>query len=56
MAYFTSHFAVLIEGTFLMRTTTTKIEVLLLPFQFLHYVQNVCNHCKALLYFALEEK
>ena len=28
-----------------MRTTTTKIEVLLLPFQFLHFVQNVCNHC-----------
>ena len=27
------------------RTTTTKIEVLLLPFQFLHFVQNFCTLC-----------
>ena len=39
-----------------MRATTTKIEVLLLPFQFLNLVQNFCTHCEALLYFVLEEK
>ena len=38
------------------RTTTTKIEVLLLPFQFLHFLQNFCTHCKALLYSVSEEK
>ena len=39
-----------------MRATTTKIEFLSLPFQFLYFVQNFCTHCEALLYFALEEK
>ena len=38
------------------RMTTTKIEVLLLPFQFLHFVKNFCTHCKALLYSVSEEK
>ena len=27
------------------RTTTTKIKVLLLPYQFLHFVQNFCTLC-----------
>ena len=38
------------------RTTTTKIEVLLLPFQFLHFLKNLCTRCEAVLYFVLEEE
>ena len=51
MAYFTSYFAILIEGWF-------KCErlFLLLPFQSLHFVQHFCINCEALLYFVLEEK
>ena len=44
------------RGITLTRMTTTKIEVLLLRFQLVHLVQNVCTHCEALLYFVLEEK
>ena len=51
MAYFTSYFAILIEGW-------SKCErlFLLLPFQSLHFVQHFCINCEALLYFVLEEK
>ena len=38
------------------RTTTTKIEVSLLPYQFMNFLQNFCTHCEALLCFVLEEK
>ena len=44
------------RGIVFMRTTTTKIEVLLLPLQFLHFLQNFCTHCEALLYFSLDKK
>ena len=51
MAYFTLYFAILIEGS-------SKCErlFLLLPFQSLHFVQNFCINCEALLYFVFEEK
>ena len=34
----------------------TKIEVLLLPSQFLHFVKTFCTHCEAISLFFLEEK